>query len=119
MKEAVQVYKEAEGSLTISKAARLYAVSKTTLYQRIKGRQDQLSYAVSKQRLTPQEEESIQNWILEIQSWGFSLRVAQLREMAEELLQAKQDFKELSKNWTVEFLNCHPVLQSKYSRTLD
>ena len=109
LKEAVQVYEEAEGSLSISEAARLYAVSKTTLYHRIKGRQDQLSYAVSKQRLTPEEEESIQNWRLEIQSWGFPPRVAQLREMAEELLQAKQDFKELGKNWTSGFLNRHLV----------
>ena len=39
--------------------------------------------------------------------------------MAEELLQAKQDFKELGKNWSEEFLSRHPILQSKYSRTLD
>ena len=39
--------------------------------------------------------------------------------MAEELLRAKQDFKELSKNWSEKFLSRHPVLQSKYSRTLD
>ena len=39
--------------------------------------------------------------------------------MAEELLRAKQDFKELDKNWTEKFLNCYPILQSKYSRTLD
>ena len=119
LKEAVQVYEEAEGSLSISEAARLYAISKTTLYHRIKGRQDQLSYAVSKQRLTPEEEESIQNLVLEIQSWGFPPRVAQLQEMTEELLQARHEFKELGKNWTAGFLNRHPVLQSKYSRTLD
>ncbi len=39
--------------------------------------------------------------------------------MAEELLRAKQDFKELSKNWSEKFLSRHLVLQSKYSRTLD
>lgn len=39
--------------------------------------------------------------------------------MAEELLQAKHDFKELGRNWTAGFLNRHPVLQSKYSCTLD
>ena len=66
LKEYVQVYEEAEGSLSILEAARLYAVSKTTLYHRIKARQDQLSYTVSKQRLTPEEEESVLNWLLEI-----------------------------------------------------
>ena len=76
LKEAVQVYKEAEGSLSILEIARLYAVSKTTLYYRIKKHQDQLSYAVLKGKLTPEEEESIQNWILEYQSWRVPTRVA-------------------------------------------
>ena len=48
LKDAVKAYEEAEGSLSITQAARLYVVSKTTLYHRIYGRQDQLSYAVSK-----------------------------------------------------------------------
>ncbi len=39
--------------------------------------------------------------------------------MAEKLLRAKQDFKELSKNWFEKFLSRHPVLQSKYSCTFD
>ena len=82
------------------------------------GRQDQVSYVTSKQRLTP-EEGSLQSWVLQLQSWGFPPRIAQLREMAEELLRAKQDFKELGNNWSENFLNRHPILQSKYSRTLD
>ncbi len=39
--------------------------------------------------------------------------------MAKELLQARHEFKKQDKNWTVRFLNCHSVLQSKYSRILD
>ena len=39
--------------------------------------------------------------------------------MAEELLQAKQDFKELRKNQLEKFLGCYPILWSKYIRTLD
>ena len=72
---AVKAYEEAEGSLPIIQAAKLYVVSKTTLYHRLQGRRDQLSYGVSKQRLTPEEEESIQSWVLEIQSWGFPPRI--------------------------------------------
>ena len=76
-------------------------------------------YITSKQRLTPEEEESLQSWVLQVQSWGFPPRIAQLCEMAEKLLRAKQDFKELGKNWSEKFLSRHSVLQSKYSRTLD
>lgn len=103
LKDAVNAYEEAEGWLSISQAAKLYVVSKTALYHRLQGRRDQLSYAVSKQRLTPEEEESIQSWVLEIQSWGFTPRITQLREMAEELLQAKGDYKELGTNWLHDF----------------
>lgn len=119
LKEAVQAYEEGEGSLSISQAVRLYGVSKTTLYNGIHGRRDQASYGVTKQRLTPEEEESIENWILDIQSWGFPPRISQLLEMAEELLQARGDYKALGLNWTSGFLTRNPMLQSKYSRTLD
>ncbi len=67
----------------------------------------------------PEEEKSIQNWILEIQSWEFPPRVAQLQKMAKELLQARYDFKKRGKNWVARFLNRYPILQSQYSRTLD
>ncbi len=43
-------------------------------------------------------------------------RIAQLCKMAEELLRAKQDYKELDKNRSEKFYSCNPVLQSKYSR---
>ena len=39
--------------------------------------------------------------MLEIQSWGFPTRMSQLREIAEELSQAKGDYKELGTNWNM------------------
>ena len=119
LNHAIQLYEQAEGSLSITQAAKLCAVSKATLYRRINGRRDQVSYGISQRKLTPEEEDSIKGWVLEIQSWGFPPRVAQLREMAEELLRAKGDYKELGKNWVSGFLGRHPTLQAKYSRTLD
>ena len=73
-------------------------ISKKILYRKINSHRDQISCRISKRRLTPEEEESIKSWVLEIQSQGFPPRVAQLREMAEELLKAKGDYKELKKN---------------------
>ena len=68
LKEVVQAYKEGEGSLSISQAARLYVVSKTTLYNRINRCRGQALYGVTKQKLTLEEEKSIENWVAEIQS---------------------------------------------------
>ena len=78
LNDAMQACEQAEGSLFITQAARLYVVSRT-----INSRCDQVSYGTSKQRLTPEEGKSIKSWVLKIQAWGFPPRVAQLREIAE------------------------------------
>ncbi len=119
LQRAVEAVTNAEGLLSITHAAKLYGVSKKTLYHRINGRRDQLSHGVSKQRWTPEEDESLESWVLQLQAWGWPPRVAQLRDMAHELLQAKGDYKELGVNWNSGFLERYPALQSKYSRTLD
>ncbi len=76
LNDEVKAYEDAEGSLSIMQAAYVYAVSKATLYHKINSCRDQVLYGISKQRLTPEEEESIKNWVLRIQSWGFPPRVA-------------------------------------------
>ena len=50
--DAIKAYEHAEGSLSITQAAYVYSVSKATLYRRIQGRRNQVSYGISKQRLT-------------------------------------------------------------------
>ena len=52
LQRAVQAYEEAEGALSITQAAWLHALSKTTLFNRINGRREQVSYITLKQRLT-------------------------------------------------------------------
>ena len=89
------------------------------MYRGINSQRDQVSYGISKRRMTPEEKESIKSWVLEIQSWEFQPGVAQLQEMAKELLKAKSDYKKLGKNWVLRFLNRHPTLQAKYSCTLN
>ncbi len=39
--------------------------------------------------------------------------------MAVELLQTKDDHKELGKNWVSRYLSRHSTLQAKYSSTFD
>ena len=119
LNHVIQLYKQVEKSLSITQAAKLYVILKAILYYRINSRRDQVLYGISQQKLTSEEEDSIQGWVLEIQSWGFLFRVTQLREMAKELLQAKENYKELRKNWVSGFLSRHLTLQVKYSRILD
>ena len=86
LQQAVQAYEEAKGVLSITQAAWLHAVSKTTIYNRINGRRNQVLYITSKQQLMLKEKESLQDLVLHLQFWGFPPRIAQLREMAEDLL---------------------------------
>ncbi len=66
LNDAIKAYEQAEGSLSITQAAKLYVVSKATLYRRINGRRDQVSCEIVKRRMTPEEEEFIKSWVLEI-----------------------------------------------------
>ncbi len=68
LNDAIKAYQQDEELLSITQAARLYVVSKATLYRKINGRRDQILYRISKRRLTTEKEESIKNWILKIQS---------------------------------------------------
>jgi len=47
------------------------------------------------QRLSVAEEEAIRDWLLELASWGWPLRIEQLRVMAIELLIGKNDTSDL------------------------
>lgn len=65
---AVSAIQEANGALSISQAARRFDVLKSTLAARLQGRPDQKSYDCSKQRLTSEEEASIEVWVLQLQA---------------------------------------------------
>ena len=46
------------------------------------------------QRLSPGEEKALVDWMLLLASWGWPMKVEQLRGMTTELLQVKEDIKE-------------------------
>ena len=119
LSNAVLAIQEANGTLSLSQAARRFDVPKSTLSTRLHGVTDQASYSRSRQKLTPEEENALQDWVLQLQAWGWPPRVSRLRDMAQKLLQAKGDTTKLGRNWGLVFLNRHPGLKSKYSRTLD
>lgn len=79
-------------------ATKLYMIPKTTLFNKIHRCSDQVLFDITKQKLTPEEKESIKGWILDIESWYFPLRVFQLWKIAEKLLQARGDYKILRVN---------------------
>ena len=91
LQSAFLAWKQADGALSITKAATRYAVSKSTLHARIQGRQPRFTSDQTKQLLTPEEEDALKNWVLQLYPWGWPAKIAQLREMVVELLRARGD----------------------------
>src|SRR5436190_1389619 len=83
---AHQAWKDANGQLSLEKAARIFGISPTTLHGRIHGALSKAQASQAMQRLTVAEEEAIRDWLLELLGWGWPIQVERLRTMAIELL---------------------------------
>ncbi len=71
------------------------------------------------QRLSMDEEDAIPDWMLELTSWGWPVRVEKLRGMALELLKENGDTKKLRIRWTKQYMHRYPILKMKYISGLD
>lgn len=105
--------------LSITKAALKYGIAKSTLVDRIHGKQSHSVAHENEQRLSPGEEAALLAWILRLQAWGWPPRVEQVRSMANELLNAKGDKDPIGKNWPKKFISRHPEIKSVYIAPLD
>ena len=97
----------------------MHGVSKSTLQDHIHDAISKIEASQNMQRLSPREEEALAEWMLLLASWGWPVKVEQLRGMACELLQAKDDTKELGIYQTEQFLKHHPILKSKFVTGLE
>ena len=95
---ACRRWKEAAGDLSQKKAARTHGVPSSNLQRRIEGKMNSTERGQSQQKLSPEEETAIANWIIRLHKWGWPPRVKQTRRMAEELLKAKNNSQKLGKN---------------------
>src|SRR6266480_1859128 len=116
---AHKAWKDANGQLSIKKAARIFGVSWTTLQGRINGAVSKAQAGQMRQRLSVAEEEVIRDWLLDLSSWGWPIRIERLRTMAIELLADKGDTADLGVHWTKQFIHRHPELKSKFVTGLD
>jgi hypothetical protein len=71
------------------------------------------------QRLSPGEEESLRNYILQLAEWGHPCRIEQLYFMAKSLLHTKGDTKSLGVTWHRYFLSRHPTLRMRFAKGME
>ena len=85
---AIQAFQNQEIT-NISTAARIFNVPRSTLRDRLGGIQHRATSRANSTKLTATEEESLQKWILSMDSRGSAPRPAMVREMADLLLKQR------------------------------
>ncbi|KAK8121468.1 transposase [Apiospora kogelbergensis] len=94
-------------------------VPKTTLIDRLSGRESSREAAISQQRLSPVQEKHLTDWVLTQEALGLAPTHAQIKELAERVLALKGDHTPLGKNWIAAFFRRNPILRTKRQRRID
>jgi hypothetical protein len=101
------------------RAAKLFSIPRSTLYNHLQGSQPQATANAQKRKLHPVEEQSLVQWILDLDQRGFPPQVINVRRMADALLAARGQnppFQPVGKNWVLRFINSQSELQTKWNR---
>ena len=94
-------------------AARLYNVPETTIRDRTRGARPQAIANAQKRKLHPTEEQSLVDWILDLDRRGFPPQIIDVRRMADYLLAARGQEpppQPVGKNWISRFIKAQPEL---------
>ena len=107
--------------LSASAASKIYNVTRSTLQNRINGRRARLDSPANCKLLTPLEEDSIVQYILELTTRSFPPRLCAVEDMANQLLHARGAVSVASaasaasvsvgKHWVERFVKRRPELQ--------
>ena len=104
---------------SMRKVAKQYGIPKSSLHNRVNGKMTRKEEHQRRQKLSPQEELAIVNWLHRLQAWGWPSRIDQVREMAVELLKKKGDTQNLGIHWGQKFLSRHQQLKRTFVPSLD
>ena len=100
-------------------AAKAYNIPQSTISTRIRGRQSNQASHVYQQRLTPEQEDFLVQWILEEDARAFPPSHARAREIANRILQMNRDHRPLGKHWMAAFLKRNPRVASVVGRKIE
>jgi hypothetical protein len=103
---------------TIPAAAKAYNVSRTTLYERIKGRPSREDYTPNNKKLSKIEEDVLLRDILKLDAQGLSPTISLVREMADTICRAK-GVPGVGVKWANNFVNRTPALTTKLGRAYE
>jgi hypothetical protein len=104
--------------LSLRRAASIYTVSWKTLGRRQKGIQSQRDATPKSRKLSDLEEQTIVQFILDLDSRGFPPRLRCVEEMGNRLL-ADRDAPPVGKRWASNFVKRHRELKTRFFRRYD
>jgi len=108
----------ADGS-TLRAAAARHRIPKNTLRGRQLGAQPARQGHGDQQRLTPTQEDLLEQWIIRQEALGYAPTHAQIRAIATGVLQATGDQQPLGMKWSTHFIRRHPAVKTKLGRRTD
>jgi hypothetical protein len=104
---------------SLRQAVRLYDIPRTTLRDRVKGALPQAASNAQKRKLHLLEEQSLVQWILDLDRRGFPPQLIDVQRMADHILAARGQTpppQPVGKNWVSRFIKTQPELQTKFNR---
>jgi hypothetical protein len=104
--------------LSIRRAAKSYEVSEHRLRRRQNGIQSRSNWIPKSRKLSDLEEQIIVQFILDLDSRGFPLRLRFIEEIANSLL-ADRDASPVGKRWAHNFIKRQPELKTRLFRKYD
>ncbi|KAL8377079.1 hypothetical protein RB595_007969 [Gaeumannomyces hyphopodioides] len=110
--EVEQAVAAVQAKVPIARAARLWGIPRSTLRHRLEGtlpiRQSQEPY----QRIAPEQEKRLADWILLQASLGLPPTHAEVRFFAQEILRQGGASQPLGKHWIRGFLGRYPEIRT-------
>src|SRR5450432_4800632 len=104
--------------LTLSRAAKIYKVPRTTLRNRYYGISSRHDTKPNSRKLTDLEEEVIVRHILDLDSRSFPPRIRCVEDIANRILNDRNATR-VGKNWTSNFVQRQLELSTRFNRRID
>ena len=114
---AIAAYDEGQFR-SIRATARHFEVNHATLARRIKGCSKRMIIYQQQQKLSLTEEATLEKTLLEYDARGLSCSIAYCQDLANQLLQ-KREAPPVGKCWASRFIQRHPQLKARYTRSYD
>ena len=105
-------------NLSLREAAKIYNVSRTTLTQRRAGKPARRDIPANSRNLTDLEEQTIVQYVIELDTRAFPPRLSGVEDMANQL-RRERDAPPVGKRWAHNFVNRQQEIQTRWARKYD